>query len=75
MATMKAITFSEHGGIDVLKYSDVEKPTAGEGLLLIKNEYAGVSSTKDPTSTSQTVPGKHAAVLWRVECLWHCATC
>jgi NADPH:quinone reductase-like Zn-dependent oxidoreductase len=42
---MKAIMFNEHGGIEVLKYTDVDKPTAGEGQVIIKNEYAGVSCT------------------------------
>jgi D-arabinose 1-dehydrogenase-like Zn-dependent alcohol dehydrogenase len=42
-SSMKAVIFNEHGGIEVLKYTDVGKPTAGEGQVIIKNEYAGVS--------------------------------
>lgn len=44
MSTMKAITLSENGGIDVLQYTDVEKPVAGEGQVVVKNQYAGVST-------------------------------
>jgi hypothetical protein len=36
------VIFNEHGGLEVLKYTDIDKPTAGEGQVVIKNEYAGV---------------------------------
>jgi NADPH:quinone reductase-like Zn-dependent oxidoreductase len=39
---MKAVIFNEHGGLEVLKCTDIDKPTAGEGQVVIKNEYAGV---------------------------------
>lgn len=42
MATQKAVVFQKHGGLEVLEYTDVPKPTAGPGELLVKNEYIGV---------------------------------
>jgi hypothetical protein len=42
-SSMKAVIFNEHGGIEVLEYTVIDKPTAGEGQVIIKNEYAGVS--------------------------------
>lgn len=43
MATMKAIRFTEYGGPEVLQYVDVEKPTAGDGQILLKIEAVGVN--------------------------------
>lgn len=42
-SSMKAVVFNEHGGMEVLQYTDVDKPCAGEGQVVIKNEFAGVS--------------------------------
>lgn len=42
-SSMKAVIFNEHGDTEVLKYTDIDRPTAGEGQVVIKNEYAGVS--------------------------------
>jgi NADPH2:quinone reductase len=32
---MKAIYYSEHGGLDVLQYGDIDEPTAGRGEVVI----------------------------------------
>ncbi|WIA35499.1 hypothetical protein OEZ86_003928 [Tetradesmus obliquus] len=42
-SSMKAVIFNEHGGTEVLKFTDIDRPTAGEGQVVIKNEYAGVN--------------------------------
>lgn len=41
--TMKAAVIHEFGGFDVLKYEDIEKPTARPGHILIKVLAAGVN--------------------------------
>lgn len=33
---MKAVRFHEHGGVDVLRYEDVDEPKAGAGEVLVK---------------------------------------
>jgi NADPH:quinone reductase-like Zn-dependent oxidoreductase len=40
---MKAIAYSQYGSPDVLKYEEVEKPTAGENEVLIKVRTASVN--------------------------------
>ncbi|KAJ3435420.1 quinone oxidoreductase pig3-related [Anaeramoeba flamelloides] len=40
---MKAITVSEYGNPDVLKYTTVDKPVLKEGEVLIKNKFAGIN--------------------------------
>jgi NADPH2:quinone reductase len=40
---MKAVRIHATGGPEVLKYEDVEKPTAGLGLVVVKNEASGVN--------------------------------
>lgn len=41
LAAMKAARIHEYGGPEVIRYEDVEKPTAGEGQVLIKVAAAG----------------------------------
>lgn len=43
MATMKAIQVTEHGGPEVLSYTDVPKPEPGAGEALVKIEATGVN--------------------------------
>ena len=40
---MKAVTFSEHGPVDVLRYQDFPDPVAGKGDIIIDVEYCGVN--------------------------------
>ena len=40
---MKAITLSDFGGPEMMQYSDVDKPTAGEGQLLIRVHATSVN--------------------------------
>ncbi|KAJ3415430.1 hypothetical protein HDV05_005024 [Chytridiales sp. JEL 0842] len=41
--TMKAIQYTQPGGPDVITYTDVPKPTAGPGQLLVRNHFVGVN--------------------------------
>ena len=41
--TMKAIRQHGFGGVEVLKYEAVPRPTAGEGELLVRVRAAGVN--------------------------------
>ena len=43
MARMKAILAEEFGGPEVLRYAEVERPSPGEGEVLIEVEAAGVN--------------------------------
>lgn len=40
---MKAVAFSEHGGLDVLQYRDLPDPVAGRGEVIVDVEYCGVN--------------------------------
>jgi NADPH2:quinone reductase len=40
---MRAVRFHEHGGPEILTVDDVERPTPGEGELLVEVEAAGVN--------------------------------
>jgi len=40
---MKAVRVHNPGGSEVLSYEEVDKPTPGDGFLLVKNEYIGVN--------------------------------
>src|SRR6476619_8390708 len=40
---MKAIVYREYGSTDVLRYEDVEKPTPGDGEVLIRVRAAAVN--------------------------------
>ncbi|HXG07515.1 MAG TPA: zinc-binding dehydrogenase [Nitrososphaera sp.] len=40
---MKAVAFSEHGSIDVLRYQDFPDPIAGKGEAVIDVEYCGLN--------------------------------
>ena len=44
---MKAIVLTEHGGPDVLKYEDVERPEPGPGEVLVKVHAVSVNQTLD----------------------------
>ncbi|WP_026909438.1 NADP-dependent oxidoreductase [Patulibacter minatonensis] len=39
----KAIRFDEHGGVDVLEVREVERPTPGDGQVLIRVKAAGIN--------------------------------
>ncbi|KAI9357030.1 hypothetical protein DFJ73DRAFT_913326 [Zopfochytrium polystomum] len=44
MSTMKAIQFSQVGGVEVLEFKDVPRPSAPlPGTILVQNKYAGVN--------------------------------
>jgi len=43
MSQIKAVRVHAFGGPEVLKYEDVEKPTAGPNQIVVKNEVAGVN--------------------------------
>ncbi len=43
MTTMKAIVYHDYGSPDVLRYEDVEKPTAGDSEVLIRVRAASVN--------------------------------
>jgi NADPH:quinone reductase-like Zn-dependent oxidoreductase len=40
---MKAVAFSEHGPVDVLRYQDFPDPAAGKGNVIVDVEYCGVN--------------------------------
>lgn len=42
-SSMKAVTFDAPGGVEVLKLVEVERPSPGEGQVLVANEYIGVN--------------------------------
>ena len=44
---MKAIVLHEHGGPEVLRYEEVERPSAGPGELLIRVHAVSVNQTLD----------------------------
>ncbi|KAF4974696.1 hypothetical protein FZEAL_8433 [Fusarium zealandicum] len=41
--TMKAVQISKNGGTDVLEYNDAPVPKAGEGQILVRNQFAGLN--------------------------------
>lgn len=41
--TMKAIQIAKNGGVEVLEYKDVPVPKLAPGLVLVKNQIAGVN--------------------------------
>ncbi|KAM5345211.1 hypothetical protein ACJ41O_011073 [Fusarium nematophilum] len=41
--TMKAVQISKNGGTEVLEYNDIPVPKAGEGQLLVRNQFAGLN--------------------------------
>lgn len=41
--TMKSVSISKNGGIEVLDYADVPVPTLKEGQVLVRNQFAGVN--------------------------------
>ena len=40
---MKAVIINNYGGPEVLKYSEIPKPIAGPGEVVIKTKYAAVN--------------------------------
>ena len=39
----KAVVVESPGGIDALKYGEIEVPSLSSGQVLVKNEYAGLN--------------------------------
>ena len=40
---MKAVLVESPGGIDALKYGEIEVPSLSSGQVLVKNEFAGLN--------------------------------
>ena len=65
---MKAVQFSSHGGIEVLKLNDIPMPNLSNNQVLVKNHYAGVNfydtyfrSGRYPTPHLPFTPGLEGA--------------
>ncbi|KXN64916.1 GroES-like protein, partial [Conidiobolus coronatus NRRL 28638] len=43
MTTFKAITFEQHGDVNVLNYSELQKTSPGPAQVLVKNKSIGVN--------------------------------
>lgn len=43
MSTNKAVIYTEHGDIDVVKYTETPKPTPGPNQVIVRNKSAGVN--------------------------------
>ena len=54
---MKAIQITEYGGPEVMKYSEVPDPVAGQGEALVKIEAVGVNFTDIYSRAGVNPPG------------------
>ena len=62
MALMKAVTFRDFGGPDVLQATEVERPQAGADDVLVRIHTAGICY-HDVLSRAGRIPGKPGRIL------------